>query len=68
MKHKYFDETLDSSENLDINGMEKVEDSIDKNSLADLNDLNDLKETITDWKATKFNIQSAKRTWIRKMT
>ncbi|GJR51420.1 hypothetical protein Tco_1401941 [Tanacetum coccineum] len=37
------DETLDSSDNLDVNGMEKVEDSIDKKSLADLNDL---KETI----------------------
>ncbi|GKD94853.1 hypothetical protein Tco_1374690 [Tanacetum coccineum] len=42
------DETLDSSDNLDINGMEKVEDSVDENSLADLNDLNDLKETINE--------------------
>ncbi|GKB89957.1 RNA-directed DNA polymerase, eukaryota, reverse transcriptase zinc-binding domain protein [Tanacetum coccineum] len=42
------DETLDSSDKLDINGMEKVEDSIDENSLADLNDLNDLKETINE--------------------
>ncbi|GJX77347.1 hypothetical protein Tco_0324158 [Tanacetum coccineum] len=42
------DETLDSSDNLNINGMEKVEDFIDKNSLAVLNDLNDLKETINE--------------------
>ncbi|GJS89112.1 hypothetical protein Tco_0771748 [Tanacetum coccineum] len=42
------DETLDSSDNLDVNGMEKVEDSVDENSLADLNDLNDLKETINE--------------------
>ncbi|GJW19585.1 hypothetical protein Tco_0027021 [Tanacetum coccineum] len=42
------DETLDSSDNLDVNGMEKVEDSIDKNSLAYLKDLNDLKETINE--------------------
>ncbi|GJR39051.1 RNA-directed DNA polymerase, eukaryota [Tanacetum coccineum] len=39
------DETLDSSDNLDVNGMEKVEDSVDENSLADLNDL---KETINE--------------------
>ncbi|GKC49321.1 hypothetical protein Tco_1072066 [Tanacetum coccineum] len=32
--------------NKDVNGMEKVEDSIEENSLADLNNLNDLKETI----------------------
>ncbi|GJZ68245.1 RNA-directed DNA polymerase, eukaryota [Tanacetum coccineum] len=42
------DETLDSSDNIDVNGMEKVEDSIDRNSLTDLNDLNDLKETINE--------------------
>ncbi|GKE62817.1 hypothetical protein Tco_1513184, partial [Tanacetum coccineum] len=40
------DETLHSSDN--VNGMEKVEDSVDENSLADLNDLNDLKETINE--------------------
>ncbi|GJU38170.1 RNA-directed DNA polymerase, eukaryota, reverse transcriptase zinc-binding domain protein [Tanacetum coccineum] len=34
--------------NEDINGIEKVEDSIGENSLADLNDLNDLKETINE--------------------
>ncbi|GJX75034.1 RNA-directed DNA polymerase, eukaryota, reverse transcriptase zinc-binding domain protein [Tanacetum coccineum] len=33
---------------IDVNGMEKVEDSVDENSLADLNDLNDLKETIKE--------------------
>ncbi|GJX36870.1 hypothetical protein Tco_0248427 [Tanacetum coccineum] len=42
------DETLDSSDNLDVNGMEKVEDSVDENSLANLNHLNDLKETINE--------------------
>ncbi|GJX75868.1 hypothetical protein Tco_0322679 [Tanacetum coccineum] len=42
------DETLDSSENLDVNGMKKVEDFVDENYLADLNDLNDLKETINE--------------------
>ncbi|GJR27861.1 hypothetical protein Tco_1104093, partial [Tanacetum coccineum] len=42
------DETLDSSDNLDVNGMEKVEDFVDENSFADLNDLNDLKETINE--------------------
>ncbi|GJX90451.1 hypothetical protein Tco_0343777 [Tanacetum coccineum] len=42
------DETLDSSNKLDVNGMEKVEDSVEENSLADLNDLNDLKETINE--------------------
>ncbi|GKD95651.1 RNA-directed DNA polymerase, eukaryota [Tanacetum coccineum] len=42
MKH------LISSDNLDVNGMEKVEDSVDENSLADLNDLNDMKETINE--------------------
>ncbi|GKC69495.1 hypothetical protein Tco_1115378, partial [Tanacetum coccineum] len=35
------DETLDSSDNLNVNGMGKVEDSVDENSLADLNELND---------------------------
>ncbi|GKE44462.1 hypothetical protein Tco_1471746 [Tanacetum coccineum] len=40
------DETLHSSDN--VNGMEKVEDFVDENSLADLNDLNDLKETINE--------------------
>ncbi|GJT46028.1 hypothetical protein Tco_0954743 [Tanacetum coccineum] len=30
----------------DVNGMEKMKDSVDENSLADLNNLNDLKETI----------------------
>ncbi|GJV35295.1 hypothetical protein Tco_1407772 [Tanacetum coccineum] len=44
------DETLDSSDNLDANGMEKVEDSIDENSLADLNDL---KETINKLASNK---------------
>nr|GEZ54952.1 RNA-directed DNA polymerase, eukaryota [Tanacetum cinerariifolium] len=39
------DETLDSYDNLDVNGMEKVEDSVDESSLADLNDL---KETINE--------------------
>ncbi|GKD20760.1 putative RNA-directed DNA polymerase, eukaryota, reverse transcriptase zinc-binding domain protein [Tanacetum coccineum] len=39
------DETLDSSDNIDVNGLEKVEDFVDKNSLADLNDL---KETINE--------------------
>ncbi|GJT72599.1 hypothetical protein Tco_1031885 [Tanacetum coccineum] len=39
------DETLDSSDNSDVNVMEKVEDCVDKNSLADLNDL---KETINE--------------------
>ncbi|GJY86286.1 hypothetical protein Tco_0500312 [Tanacetum coccineum] len=34
--------------NEDVNGMEKVEDSVDENSLADLNDLNDMKETINE--------------------
>ncbi|GKD94644.1 hypothetical protein Tco_1374481 [Tanacetum coccineum] len=42
------DEILDSSDNLDVNGMKKVEDFVDENSLADLNDLNDLKETINE--------------------
>ncbi|GJV19036.1 RNA-directed DNA polymerase, eukaryota, reverse transcriptase zinc-binding domain protein [Tanacetum coccineum] len=42
------DETLDSSDNLNVNSMEKVEDSVDENSLADLNDLNELKETINE--------------------
>ncbi|GJX63142.1 putative RNA-directed DNA polymerase, eukaryota, reverse transcriptase zinc-binding domain protein [Tanacetum coccineum] len=42
------DGTLDSSDSLDVNGMEKVEDSVDENSLAYLNDLNDLKETINE--------------------
>ncbi|GJR82540.1 hypothetical protein Tco_0153325 [Tanacetum coccineum] len=42
------DETLHSSDNIYVNGMEKVEDSVDENSLADLNDLNDLKETINE--------------------
>ncbi|GKB34097.1 hypothetical protein Tco_0879039 [Tanacetum coccineum] len=42
------DETLDSFDNFDVNGMEKVEDSVDENSLANLNDLNDLKETINE--------------------
>nr|GEX67901.1 RNA-directed DNA polymerase, eukaryota [Tanacetum cinerariifolium] len=45
------DETLYSSDNLDVSGMEKVEDYVDENSLADLNylnDLNDLKETINE--------------------
>ncbi|GKB65968.1 hypothetical protein Tco_0927380 [Tanacetum coccineum] len=40
------DETLDSSNNIDVNGMEKVEDSEYEFFLADLNDLNDLKGTI----------------------
>ncbi|GKA91802.1 RNA-directed DNA polymerase, eukaryota, reverse transcriptase zinc-binding domain protein [Tanacetum coccineum] len=44
------DETLDSSDNLDVNGMEKVEDSVDENSLADLNDL---KETINELASNK---------------
>nr|GEY31255.1 hypothetical protein [Tanacetum cinerariifolium]GEY33665.1 hypothetical protein [Tanacetum cinerariifolium] len=39
--------------NEDINGMEKVEDSIDKNSLANLNDLNELKETINELATNK---------------
>ncbi|GJZ28987.1 hypothetical protein Tco_0573634 [Tanacetum coccineum] len=43
------DETLDSSDNLDVNGMENVEDYVDENSLDDLNDLNDLKETINEF-------------------
>ncbi|GJU43716.1 RNA-directed DNA polymerase, eukaryota, reverse transcriptase zinc-binding domain protein [Tanacetum coccineum] len=47
------DETLDSSDNLDVNGMEKVEDSVDENSLAVLNDLNDLKETINKLASNK---------------
>nr|GEV35052.1 RNA-directed DNA polymerase, eukaryota [Tanacetum cinerariifolium] len=34
------DETLYSSDNIDVNGMEKVKDSVDENSLTDLNDLN----------------------------
>ncbi|GKC64957.1 hypothetical protein Tco_1097555 [Tanacetum coccineum] len=42
------DETLDSSDNLDVNGMKKAEDYVDKNTLADLNDFNDLKETINE--------------------
>ncbi|GKA89647.1 hypothetical protein Tco_0811459, partial [Tanacetum coccineum] len=42
------DDTLDSSDNIYVNCMEKVEDSVNKNSLADLNDLNDLKETIIE--------------------
>ncbi|GJY58579.1 RNA-directed DNA polymerase, eukaryota [Tanacetum coccineum] len=42
------DETLDSSDNIDVNGMEKVEDYVDENLLSDLNDLNDLKETINE--------------------
>ncbi|GJZ18943.1 hypothetical protein Tco_0555533 [Tanacetum coccineum] len=41
-------ETLDSYDNIDVNGMEKVEDYVDENSLSDLNDLNDLKETINE--------------------
>ncbi|GKB58560.1 hypothetical protein Tco_0914746, partial [Tanacetum coccineum] len=41
-------ETIDSFDNLDVNGMEKVKDYIDKSSLANLNDLNDLKETINE--------------------
>ncbi|GKC06289.1 hypothetical protein Tco_0997899, partial [Tanacetum coccineum] len=41
------DEPEESTEmSSDVNGMEKVEDSIEENSLADLNNLNDLKETI----------------------
>ncbi|GKE69385.1 hypothetical protein Tco_1527457, partial [Tanacetum coccineum] len=42
------DETLDSFYNLNVNGTEKVEDSVDENSLTDLNDLNDLKKTINE--------------------
>ncbi|GJX20594.1 hypothetical protein Tco_0223271 [Tanacetum coccineum] len=42
------DDTLDSSDNIDVNGMEKVDDSVDENYLANLNDLNDLKETINE--------------------
>ncbi|GJW35377.1 uncharacterized mitochondrial protein-like protein [Tanacetum coccineum] len=38
-------ETIDSFDNLDVNGMEKVKYYIDKSSLADLNDL---KETINE--------------------
>ncbi|GKC06209.1 hypothetical protein Tco_0997819 [Tanacetum coccineum] len=44
------DEKLDSSDNLDINGMEKMEDSVDENYLADLNDL---KETINELASNK---------------
>ncbi|GJV89971.1 hypothetical protein Tco_1533909 [Tanacetum coccineum] len=47
------DETLHSSDNIYVNGMEKVEDSVDENSLADLNDLNDLKETINELESNK---------------
>ncbi|GJW21647.1 hypothetical protein Tco_0032269 [Tanacetum coccineum] len=43
-----FNETLDSSDNIDVIGIEKVEDSVDENYLADLNDLNGLKETINE--------------------
>nr|GEY02483.1 RNA-directed DNA polymerase, eukaryota [Tanacetum cinerariifolium] len=42
------DEILDSSDNIDVNGMEKVKDSVDEIFLADLNNLNDLKETINE--------------------
>nr|GEY57491.1 RNA-directed DNA polymerase, eukaryota, reverse transcriptase zinc-binding domain protein [Tanacetum cinerariifolium] len=41
----FVDETLDSFDNLDVNGMEKVEHSVDENSLANLNNL---KETINE--------------------
>ncbi|GKE85886.1 hypothetical protein Tco_1559628 [Tanacetum coccineum] len=34
------DDTLDSPDNIDVNGMEKVKDSVEENYLADLNDLN----------------------------
>ncbi|GJS23517.1 hypothetical protein Tco_0452149 [Tanacetum coccineum] len=44
------DEKLDSSDNLDVNGMEKIEDSVDENSLPDLNDL---KETINELASNK---------------
>ncbi|GKC02261.1 RNA-directed DNA polymerase, eukaryota, reverse transcriptase zinc-binding domain protein, partial [Tanacetum coccineum] len=47
------DDTLDSSDNIYVNGMEKVEDSVNENSLADLNDLDDLKETINELASNK---------------
>nr|GEV46146.1 RNA-directed DNA polymerase, eukaryota [Tanacetum cinerariifolium] len=47
------DETLDSFDNLDISAMKKVEDFVDKNSLAYLNDLNDSKETINELASNK---------------
>ncbi|GJR51939.1 hypothetical protein Tco_1402460 [Tanacetum coccineum] len=47
------DETLDSSDNIDVNGMVKVEDSVEENSLADFNDMNDLKETINELASNK---------------
>ncbi|GJR73282.1 RNA-directed DNA polymerase, eukaryota, reverse transcriptase zinc-binding domain protein [Tanacetum coccineum] len=37
----------------DVNGMKKVEKSVDENSLADLNDLNDLNETINELASNK---------------
>ncbi|GKA57051.1 hypothetical protein Tco_0756239 [Tanacetum coccineum] len=40
-----FDETLDSFDSIDVNGIEKVEDFVDENSLTDLNYL---KETINE--------------------
>ncbi|GJS56778.1 RNA-directed DNA polymerase, eukaryota, reverse transcriptase zinc-binding domain protein [Tanacetum coccineum] len=39
------DETFDSSDNIDVNGIEKVEDFVDESSLTDLNDL---KETLNE--------------------
>nr|GEY12045.1 RNA-directed DNA polymerase, eukaryota [Tanacetum cinerariifolium] len=47
------DETLETSDNLDVNGREKMVDSIDENSVADLNDINHLKETINELASNK---------------
>ncbi|GJT29361.1 hypothetical protein Tco_0909636 [Tanacetum coccineum] len=47
------DDTLDSSDNIDVNSMEKVKDSVEENYLADLNDLNNLKETINELASNK---------------
>ncbi|GKB08003.1 RNA-directed DNA polymerase, eukaryota, reverse transcriptase zinc-binding domain protein [Tanacetum coccineum] len=37
----------------DVNGMKKMEDFVDENSLADLNNLNDFKETINELASNK---------------
>ncbi|GKE52918.1 hypothetical protein Tco_1488074, partial [Tanacetum coccineum] len=52
-KFMFFEAEESTKMSSDVNGMEKVEDSVDKNSLADLNDLKDLKETINELASNK---------------
>ncbi|GKC33944.1 hypothetical protein Tco_1046328, partial [Tanacetum coccineum] len=47
-KFMFFEAGVSTGMSSDVNGMKKVEDSVDENSLADLNDLDDLKENINE--------------------